>query len=99
MRGHTGSASGRRRECAEHEARFSVARAWSEGLSKGGRLQAFVEKESGLEGAEVPRRAAESAGQGEAGVHMNAKHFWRELGGALGMNLGVFSTCPASAYK
>ena len=61
-----------------------------QGLNEGCGLQAFVEKESGPEGAEVPSRAA--AGRGEAGVHMNAKHFWKELGGAMGMNLGGFST-------
>ena len=50
-----------------------------------------MEKESGPEGAEVPNRAA--AGRGEALVSMNAKRFWRELGGALGMHLGVFTAC------
>ncbi|CAK0783621.1 hypothetical protein CVIRNUC_006820 [Coccomyxa viridis] len=49
------------------------------------RFKAFVEKESGPEGAEVPSRAA--AGRGEAGVHMSAKHFWQELGGAMGVHL------------
>ena len=62
-----------------------------QGLSEGCGLQAFVEKESGPEGAEVPSRAA--AGRGEAGVHMSAKHFWQELGGAMGVQLGGFSTC------
>ena len=61
-----------------------------QGVSESCGLQAFVEKESGPEGAEVPSRAA--AGRGEAGVHMNAKRFWQELGGAMGMQLGGFST-------
>ena len=34
-----------------------------------------------------------AAGRGEALVSMNAKRFWRELGGALGMHLGVFTAC------
>ena len=62
-----------------------------ESQSAGGTVQAFVEKESGPEGAEVPSRAA--AGRGEAGVHMSAKSFWRELGGAMGVHLGGLSIC------
>lgn len=62
-----------------------------ESQSAGGAVQAFVEKESGPEGAEVPSRAA--AGRGEAGVHMSAKHFWQELGGAMGVHVGGLSTC------
>jgi hypothetical protein len=45
-------------------------------------LQAFVEKESSFEGAELPAAASRE------GVSFNSKRFWNELGAALGMQPG-----------
>lgn len=42
-------------------------------------MQAFVEKESGFEGAELPASAQRE------GVSLDSKRFWAELGSALGM--------------
>ena len=49
--------------------------------------QAFVEKESGVEGAELPSAGAPAKREGE--VSMDYKRFWRELGTALGMQPGA----------
>ena len=50
--------------------------------------QAFVEQESGIEGAEVASSAP--AGNPEGDVSTDYKRFWRELGDALGMQPGTF---------
>jgi hypothetical protein len=42
-----------------------------------------MESESGFEGAEVPSSIGRP--EDEKGVSFNSKHFWRELGTALGM--------------
>lgn len=49
--------------------------------------QAFVEEESGVEGAELPSAGALAKREGE--VSMDYKRFWRELGTALGMQPGA----------
>ena len=49
--------------------------------------QAFMDKEAGPEGAEVP--SAVPAAGGRDKVSMDYKRFWRELGNALGVQPGI----------
>ena len=53
-------------------------------------MQAFVEKESSFEGAELPASAQRE------GVSLDSKRFWAELGSALGMQPGEKDTFIAS---